>query len=95
MKFNDDAFNTRVDYYQTDKLHWFGRYSLAHFTINSPGIYGAAGGPGYDPERQRQCVRRAIDLAEPLVLQPDLITLSGRICSPTFASGSSATRCMS
>jgi len=49
VKFNDDAFNTRVDFYQTDKLHWFGRYSLAHFTINSPGIYGAAGGPGYDP----------------------------------------------
>ena len=49
VKFNDDAFNTRVDYYQTEKLHWFGRYSLANFTINSPGIYGAAGGPGFDP----------------------------------------------
>lgn len=49
VKFNDDAFNTRVDYYQTERLHWFGRYSLAKFTINSPGIYGAAGGPGYDP----------------------------------------------
>ena len=49
VNFNDDAFNTRVDYYQTEKLHWFGRYSLANFTINSPGIYGVAGGPGYDP----------------------------------------------
>ena len=49
VKFNDDAFNTRVDYYQTEKLHWFGRYSLADFRINSPGIYGVAGGPGYDP----------------------------------------------
>jgi hypothetical protein len=49
VNFNDDAFNTRVDYYQSEKLHWFGRYSLADFRINSPGIYGAAGGPGYDP----------------------------------------------
>ncbi|MBV9224469.1 MAG: carboxypeptidase regulatory-like domain-containing protein, partial [Acidobacteriaceae bacterium] len=49
VRFNDDAFNTRVDYYQSEKLHWFGRYSLADFRINSPGIYGAAGGPGYDP----------------------------------------------
>jgi hypothetical protein len=49
VKFNDDAFNTRSDWYATDKLHVFGRYSFANFTINSPGIYGAAGGPGYDP----------------------------------------------
>ena len=40
VKFNDDAFNTRSDWYATDKLHVFGRYSFANFTINSPGIYG-------------------------------------------------------
>jgi len=49
VKFNDDAFNTRSDWYATDKLHVFGRYSFARFTISSPGIYGVAGGPGYDP----------------------------------------------
>ncbi|MES1257682.1 MAG: carboxypeptidase-like regulatory domain-containing protein, partial [Acidobacteriota bacterium] len=49
VKFNDDAFNTRSDWYATDKLHFFGRYSFANFTISSPGIYGVAGGPGYDP----------------------------------------------
>jgi hypothetical protein len=49
VKFNDDAFNTRSDWYATDKLHVFGRYSFANFTITAPGIYGAAGGPGYDP----------------------------------------------
>ncbi len=49
VNFNDDAFNTRADYYATDKLHFFGRYSFVNFTISSPGIYGAAGGPGYDP----------------------------------------------
>ena len=48
VKFNDDAFNTRSDWYATDKLHVFGRYSFARFTISSPGIYGVAGGPGYD-----------------------------------------------
>ncbi len=49
VKFNDDSFNTRVDHYATEKLHFFGRYSLAKFQIASPGIYGLAGGPGYDP----------------------------------------------
>lgn len=49
VNFNDDAFNTRGDYYATDKLHVFGRYSFVNFKIFSPGIYGLAGGPGYDP----------------------------------------------
>jgi hypothetical protein len=49
VKFNDDAFNTRSDWYATDKLHVFGRYSFAYFSIASPGIYGVAGGAGYDP----------------------------------------------
>lgn len=49
VNFNDDAFNTRVDYYTTAKLHVFGRYSFVNFKIFSPGIYGLAGGPGYDP----------------------------------------------
>lgn len=49
VNFNDDAFNTRVDYYITSKLHTFGRYSFVNFKIFSPGIYGLAGGPGYDP----------------------------------------------
>lgn len=49
VRFNDDAFNTRVDHYTTEKIHVFGRYSFVNFNINSPGIYGVAGGPGYDP----------------------------------------------
>src|SRR5215472_781032 len=49
VKFNDDAFNTRSDWYATEKLHVFGRYSFANFTITSPGVYGLAGGPGFDP----------------------------------------------
>ena len=79
--FNDDAFNTRVDYYQTDKLHWFGRYSLANFTINSPGIYGAAGGPGYDPSGsvssfagQSTSLNHSIAAGFDYVVRPNLLT---------------------
>ena len=49
VAFNDDAFNTRIDYYATERLHIFGRYSYAFFRISSPGVYGLAGGPGFDP----------------------------------------------
>ena len=83
VNFNDDAFNTRVDWYATDKLHVFGRYSLANFPINSPGIYGAAGGPGlrsaaaatsafagHPTSLQSQRSRRGFDY----VLRPNLFT---------------------
>src|SRR5438477_6676505 len=81
VNFNDDAFNTRVDYYQTDKLHWFGRYSLANFKINSPGIYGAAGGPGYDPSGsvsafagQSTSLNHSIAAGFDYVVHPTLLT---------------------
>ena len=49
MKFNDDAFNVRVDHFTTDKLHLFGRYSLQDFRMVAPGSFGlVAGGPGLD-----------------------------------------------
>ena len=49
VKFNDDAFNVRVDHYTTDKLHVFGRYSLQDFRTVAPGSFGlVAGGPGLD-----------------------------------------------
>ena len=50
MKFNDNAFNTRWDYYQNEKLHWFGRYSLAEFDQDSPGVFvRLGGGIGFEP----------------------------------------------
>ena len=50
MRFNDDAFNTRWDYYHSEKLHSFGRYSFAQFDQNSPGVFGALGGGiGFEP----------------------------------------------
>ena len=36
----------RVDYNISDKMHFFGRYSIAGFTLSAPGAFGAiAGGP--------------------------------------------------
>ncbi len=49
VRFNDDAFNVRVDHYTTDRIHIFGRYSLADFGMVAPGSFGlVAGGPGLD-----------------------------------------------
>lgn len=49
VKFDDEAFNVRVDHYTTDKMHTFGRYSMAQFRMTAPGSYGLlAGGGGFD-----------------------------------------------
>jgi Carboxypeptidase regulatory-like domain/TonB dependent receptor len=43
-----DAFDVRVDRYQTEKLHMFGRYSFLKTDQTNPGAFGyAAGGPAY------------------------------------------------
>ncbi len=45
---NSDVFNIRVDRYQTDKLHLFGRYSFMQYGQQAPGAYGStAGGPQF------------------------------------------------
>jgi hypothetical protein len=49
VKFDDEAVNTRVDYYVNSKLQVFGRYSLQQFRVKAPGAYGfLAGGSGLD-----------------------------------------------
>jgi hypothetical protein len=49
VRFNDDAFNIRVDHYTTEKIHVFGRYSMQEFRMVAPGSFGlVAGGPGLD-----------------------------------------------
>jgi hypothetical protein len=49
VKFNDEAVNTRVDYYVSSALQVFGRYSLQQFRMTAPGAYGLlAGGSGLD-----------------------------------------------
>ena len=45
--FDSDQFDGRVDYSFSEKMHFFGRYTLADFTLSAPGAYGTeAGGPG-------------------------------------------------
>jgi len=45
---NSDSFNVRVDRYQTDKLHLFGRYSFMQYGQQAPGAFGLlAGGPNF------------------------------------------------
>ncbi|PYT21318.1 MAG: hypothetical protein DMG58_32465, partial [Acidobacteria bacterium] len=43
--FDSDQYDVRGDHYVTDKIHYFGRYSLANFNKNSPPAFGIAGGP--------------------------------------------------
>src|SRR5437867_7914835 len=45
---HDDSFDTRVDLYQSDKIHMFGRYSFLRVDQNYPGAFGfEAGGPSF------------------------------------------------
>ncbi len=51
IKFNEDLTNTRWDYFHSQDLQLFGRYSLADYRLDSPGIFGfAAGGRGFDEQ---------------------------------------------
>ena len=45
-KFDSDQVDGRIDYNFSDKLHFFGRYTIADFDLSAPGAYGTeAGGP--------------------------------------------------
>jgi hypothetical protein len=45
---NNDQFDVRVDRYQSEKLHMFGRYSFFRNSLVAPGAFGfAAGGPNF------------------------------------------------
>lgn len=51
IKFNEDLTNTRWDYFHSANLQFFGRYSLADYRLDSPGIFGfAGGGRGFDEQ---------------------------------------------
>ncbi len=50
VKFDEDLTNTRWDYYHSQPLHIFGRYSFADYRLISPGVFGSiGGGVGFDP----------------------------------------------
>jgi hypothetical protein len=45
-KFDSDQVDGRVDYNFSEKMHIFGRYTIADFDLSAPGAYGTeAGGP--------------------------------------------------
>jgi hypothetical protein len=47
--FDSDQWNTREDWYLSDKFHVFGRYSYAKFRRGGPGAFGdLLGGPAFD-----------------------------------------------
>lgn len=51
INFNEDLTNTRWDYFHSEALQFFGRYSFADYRLDSPGIFGfAAGGRGFDEQ---------------------------------------------
>lgn len=50
-RFNDDAFDLRVDGYASEQLNFFGRYSFADFRQHALSAFGAVvGGPGLSPD---------------------------------------------
>ncbi len=47
-RYNTNQFDTRGDYFVSDKLRVFGRYSFLQADINAPGPFGLYGGPAFN-----------------------------------------------
>jgi len=48
--FHGDAIDVRADYFSSDKLRWFDRYTFTQFHKSAPGLFGGAvGGPQLNP----------------------------------------------
>jgi hypothetical protein len=45
--FNNDQFNVRIDHQTTAKLHSFGRYSFADYSLTGASAFGDLGGNGF------------------------------------------------
>jgi hypothetical protein len=74
--FDSDAYDGRLDYNISDREHFFGRYSIADFTKQSPGAYGdLAGGPSAFGFAGHSDVRnQSLALGWTYSLNPTLIT---------------------
>ncbi len=48
--YDDNSFDVRVDDQTTSKLHTFGRFSRASFSLQGMGIFGVLGGEGFGPD---------------------------------------------
>jgi hypothetical protein len=73
---NGDSFDVRVDRYQSEKLHMFGRYSLLQVDQNAPGAFGsAAGGPTFTAFSGVASLRnQSLTAAADYVLRPNWLT---------------------
>jgi hypothetical protein len=72
---NSDVFNIRVDRYQTEKLHLFGRYSFMQYGQQAPRRFG------YAPESQLPAAGSAAPLrfatrASPMVWTTSFVQLA-------------------
>jgi hypothetical protein len=45
--FNNDQFNVRIDNQTTSKIHSFGRYSFANYSLVGGAVFGTLGGVGF------------------------------------------------
>jgi len=77
-QFDDDDFNTRIDYNGSEKLELFGRYSFADFRQHAVGAFGPlVGGPGLSPDGfagQSLARNQSIAAGVSYVLSPHLLT---------------------
>ncbi|HJZ78785.1 MAG TPA: TonB-dependent receptor, partial [Pyrinomonadaceae bacterium] len=73
---NGDSFDVRVDRYQSEKLHMFGRYSFLKVDQNAPGAFGAeAGGPTFTAFSGVASLRnQSLTAAADYVLRPNWLT---------------------
>src|SRR6266853_3925962 len=47
--YNQNSFDTRIDYNAPRSFNVFGRFSLDYFSLSGAGTLGALGGPGFGP----------------------------------------------
>jgi hypothetical protein len=77
-RFNDDAFNIRLDENVSNKLKAFGRYSFADFRIDAPAAFGpVVGGPGLSPDTfagQSRSRNQSIAAGFDYLASPTLVT---------------------
>jgi hypothetical protein len=75
---NNDSFDVRVDRYQTEKLHMFGRYSFLQVNQTVPGAFGfAAGGPSFPTTAfagQASLRNQSLSAAADYVISPNWLT---------------------
>ncbi|HTS25220.1 MAG TPA: TonB-dependent receptor [Bryobacteraceae bacterium] len=73
---NWNGFDVRVDRYQTQKLHMFGRYSFLSVNQTNPGAFGLeAGGPSYTAFSGAASLRdQSLSYGADYVIRPNWLT---------------------